>query len=201
MSLSGWCQSALLITTAAAAAPAGGAAAGGGRLRSPGGGPSRPPQAPRRAVSVALEKGADPVAVSADLELRGLWEAIFISYFVSIFNLSQRRWDVRGPRSSAHIGIGAFNLVRASAYARAGGHERLRMELLDDLGLGLIVKKSGARSMLAGHDGLVRARWQEGIGGVIGGGGEKGVPPPGRRAVPATGSVRSRAGGAPAPAP
>ena len=127
------------------------------------------PDAARRAVSLALRHGADHVAVSADFELHGLWEEVFVAFFVSIFNVSQRPWDVPDPRSSAHIGIGAFNLVRASAYARAGGHERLRMELLDDMGLGLTLKQSGARSMLAGHDGLVRARWQEGIGGLIAG--------------------------------
>jgi hypothetical protein len=127
------------------------------------------PDAARRAVSFALRKGADHVAVSADFELHGLWEEIFVAFFVSIFNVSQRPWDVPNPHSSAHIGIGAFNLVRASAYAGAGGHERLRMELLDDMGLGMTLKQSGAKSMLAGHDGLVRARWQEGIGGLIAG--------------------------------
>jgi hypothetical protein len=127
------------------------------------------PDAARLAVSYALRHGADHVTVAADLELRGVWEEIFVAYFVSVFNLSQRPWDAPDPRSSAHIGIGAFNLVRTLAYARSGGHERLRMELLDDMGLGLILKKSGAKSMLAGHDGRVRARWQEGIGGLIAG--------------------------------
>jgi hypothetical protein len=168
---------------------AGAAAARGDWLLFTDGDVSLAPNATRHAVSLALEKGADHVAVSADLELRGLWEEIFIAYFVSIFNLSQRPWDVPDPRSSAHIGIGAFNLVRASAYARAGGHERLRMELLDDLGLGLIVKKSGARSMLAGHDGLVRARWQEGIAGLIAGVEKNAFPALGYRAGPAIASV------------
>jgi len=35
------------------------------------------------------------------------------------------------------------------------------------MGLGWIVKQSGGVSMFAGHDGLVRARWQEGLGGLI----------------------------------
>lgn len=147
------------------------------------------PGAARQAVSYALANGADHVAVSADLELRGLWEEIFVAYFVSVFNLSQRPWDVPDPRSSAHIGIGAFNLVRTSAYVRSGGHERLRMELLDDLGLGLIVKKSGGRSMLAGHDDLVRARWQEGIGGLITGVEKNAFPALGYRVLPAVVSV------------
>jgi len=125
------------------------------------------PGAARRAVSCAARERADHLAVAADLEVRGLLEAIFVAYFVSVFNLSQRPWDAPNPRSRAHIGIGAFNLVRRGAYVRSGGHEKLRMELLDDMGLGLIVKRSGGRSMFAAHDGMVRARWQEGIGGLI----------------------------------
>jgi glycosyltransferase involved in cell wall biosynthesis len=125
------------------------------------------PDAVRRAVSLAIQEHADHVAVAADLEVGGLGEAIFLAYFVYAFNVSQRPWDAKNPRSGAHIGIGAFNLVRREAYERAGGHRRIRMELLDDMGLGLIVKKSGGVSLFAGHDGLVRARWQEGLGGLI----------------------------------
>jgi len=125
------------------------------------------PDALRRAVSLAVLEQADHVAVAADLEVAHFGEAVFIAYFVYAFNVSQRPWDAPNPRSSAHIGIGAFNLVRREAYARAGGHERIRMELLDDMALGLIVKRSGGVSMFAGHDGLVRARWQEGLGGLI----------------------------------
>lgn len=125
------------------------------------------PDAVRRAVSLAIREGADHVAVAADLEVGGLGEAIFLAFFVYAFNVSQRPWDARDPRSGAHIGIGAFNLVRREAYERAGGHRRIRMELLDDMAVGLIVKQSGGVSMFAGHDGLVRARWQEGLGGLI----------------------------------
>jgi glycosyltransferase involved in cell wall biosynthesis len=125
------------------------------------------PDAVRRAVTLGLSERADHVAVAADLEVGGLGEAIFIAYFVYAFNVSQRPWDAQNPRSDAHIGIGAFNLVRREAYERAGGHRRIRMELLDDMAVGLIVKRSGGVSMFAGHGGLVRARWQEGLGRLI----------------------------------
>lgn len=125
------------------------------------------PDAVRRAVSLALRERADHVTVATDLEVGSLGEAIFISFFVFAFNASQRPWDAPNPRSDAHVGIGAFNLVRREVYERAGGHARLRLELLDDMGLGLIVKRSGGVSMMAGHDGMVRARWQEGLGALI----------------------------------
>src|SRR4029078_5219914 len=104
-----------------------------------------------------------------------------------------RPWDAKNPRSGAHIGIGAFNLVRREAYERAGGHRGLRMELLDDMGLGWIVKQSGGVSMFAGHDGLVRARWQEGLGGLIVGVGENAFAALRYRVAATIGAVRCTA--------
>jgi hypothetical protein len=48
------------------------------------------------------------------------------------------------------IGVGAFNMVRASLYRSFGGHEPLRMEVVDDLKLGLLVKRAGGRTFLLG---------------------------------------------------
>ncbi len=125
------------------------------------------PDAVRRAVSLTRELGADHLAVAADLEIRSFAERIFITYFSALFIASQRPWKAPDPRSKAHIGIGAFNLVRRGVYDRAGGHERLRMEVLDDLGLGAIVKEAGGRSHFAFHDGYLRVRWHEGLRGLI----------------------------------
>jgi glycosyltransferase involved in cell wall biosynthesis len=125
------------------------------------------PDAVRRGISHAIRERADHLAVGIDLDVHGVGEAMFIGYFLAAFFLSQRPWAVPDPRSDAHIGIGAFNLVRRDAYVRAGGHERLRMELLDDLGLGLIVKRSGGRSLFALPGGMVRARWHVGVRGLI----------------------------------
>lgn len=47
------------------------------------------------------------------------------------------------PRSP--VGIGAFNLVRAEIYRKAGGYEALRMEVIDDLKLGLLIQRAGGR--------------------------------------------------------
>lgn len=121
----------------------------------------------RRAVSYALEAEVDHLAVGLDADVEGLGEAIFIGYFLAIFFITQRPWNASDPRSRDHIGIGAFNLVRRDAYERAGGHTALRMELLDDLALGAIVKRSGGKSLFALPDGMVRTRWHTGVRGLI----------------------------------
>lgn len=56
-----------------------------------------------------------------------------------------RPWRVRHPASGRFIGIGAFNLVRAAGYRRAGGHLPIRLCPLDDIMLGRLLKSRGLR--------------------------------------------------------
>jgi hypothetical protein len=57
-------------------------------------------------------------------------------------------------RAGAYFGIGSFNLVRADAYRAMGGHEPLRLEIVDDMKLGLLLRRAGGRTraFLGGED-------------------------------------------------
>src|SRR2546422_725036 len=125
------------------------------------------PPAARRVASRALRAGAAPVAVPPDMTVDALGEAVFVGYFPVMFYLSQRPWRAQDPRAKSSIGIGAFNLVRRTAYERAGGHARIRFELIDDLAIGKILKQTGARQMLALDGGRIRAKWHVGVRGLI----------------------------------
>jgi len=54
-------------------------------------------------------------------------------------------WSINRDRGRRAIGIGAFNLMRAEAYRAIGGHEPLRMEVVDDVKLGLLLRRGGFR--------------------------------------------------------
>jgi glycosyltransferase involved in cell wall biosynthesis len=125
------------------------------------------PGACRRAVSLAARDGRDHIAVGPDLEVETLGEAIFIAYFVIMFHVSQEPWKAQDPRSRGSIGIGAFNLVRRDLYERAGGHGAIRFELIDDLALGRLLKRRGARQAFALPAGLVGVRWHIGVRGLV----------------------------------
>jgi len=125
------------------------------------------PDAARRAVSLAVRRKLDHLAVGPNMEIESLGEAVFVAAFMVIFNATQRPWLASDPRRKNAIGIGAFNLVRREAYVRAGGHDAIRYELLDDMALGKILKQSGARQAFAKHDRMLSVRWHPGIRGLI----------------------------------
>ena len=71
-----------------------------------------------------------------------------IALFIRWICLTARVWAVEDEKSTASAGAGAFNLVRRSVFERIKGFEALKLEVADDVALGQIIKKSGARSSL-----------------------------------------------------
>lgn len=120
-----------------------------------------------RAVALLEGEGLDHLAVSPEVRMPGLLLEIFGASFGLFFSLFARPWKARDPRSAAHIGIGAFNLVRAEAYRRVGGHETIRLRPDDDLKLGKILKKGGFRQDLAYGTGLLRVEWYASVGEAV----------------------------------
>lgn len=70
--------------------------------------------------------------------------ATLAGFFRMVFTLS-RLWAVERPDSSAAVGAGAFNLFRRAALDRTPGLPWLRMEIGDDMALGVMLKRGGAR--------------------------------------------------------
>ncbi len=70
-----------------------------------------------------------------------------------------RGWAVSNPKSRAGAGVGAFNLVRRSAFDRTPGFEWLRLETGDDVALAQMMKDHGARSAFATGFDEVGVHW------------------------------------------
>jgi glycosyltransferase involved in cell wall biosynthesis len=79
------------------------------------------------------------------LKPSGLFLGAMLTAFLRQFVAVTRPWKVSDPRSGAFIGIGAFNMVDKQKFLAAGGFEWLRMEVADDVGVGLLMKRSGHR--------------------------------------------------------
>ena len=77
-------------------------------------------------------------------------------------------WKVQDPKAKDFFGVGGFNLLRADAVEAFGGMERLRMEIVEDVSLGWLVKKELHRkSMMVLGPGLAKIAWMQGPFGIV----------------------------------
>jgi hypothetical protein len=121
----------------------------------------------RRAIGHALANNIDHVAATPDTLMPSWLLRSFVVAFAVYFSLFVRIWAIRNPKSTAHVGIGAFNLVRAAAYRAVGGHQRIRMRPDDDLKLGKILKHSGHSQDLVDGGGMIAVDWYHSVGELI----------------------------------
>lgn len=121
------------------------------------------PEALPRALRLAAVHGLGHLAALPRLVAPGFLERAFVSAFGSLLGPGLRVWQLHRPRTAAYIGIGAFNLVRREPYERAGGHARLPLEVIDDVKLGLLLRRSGVAQGAADASRYVRVRWQNGF--------------------------------------
>jgi glycosyltransferase involved in cell wall biosynthesis len=121
----------------------------------------------RRAWAMAERLGVDHLTLFGDIEMRGFWEKTLITFFGLAFHLSSDPARVSNAKSRMYVGVGAFQLLRRSAYEAIGTHRKLAMEVVDDMKLGKLVKAGGFRSAVGLAQEFVAVRWQTGLGNLI----------------------------------
>jgi hypothetical protein len=94
-------------------------------------------------IRAAISERADLVCLLPAQKRISLWGRAAMLTFSLALVISAGRAN-RDDRL-APVGIGAYNLVRAQTYRRAGGYEALRMEVIDDMKLGLLLMRGGSR--------------------------------------------------------
>ena len=125
------------------------------------------PDSVRRALSYAEAEPADHVVLFPRMIMKRPGEYMMIAFFQTMFMFGHRPWKVADPSTDDHMGVGAFNLVRRRVYDSVGTYEALRMEVLDDMKLGKVVKKAGfAQRNVFGGD-LISIRWAHGAFGIV----------------------------------
>jgi cellulose synthase/poly-beta-1,6-N-acetylglucosamine synthase-like glycosyltransferase len=120
-----------------------------------------------RAVNALGGAKTDHLAVSPSMTMPTTFLQMFGAAFIVFFSLFARPWKARDPKSSCHVGIGAFNLVRAHAYRAVGGHQTIHLRPDDDLKLGKIIKERGFRSDVAYGPEFLSVEWYASLGDVI----------------------------------
>jgi len=125
------------------------------------------PDSLRRALAYAEAGPADHVVLFPRMIMKRPGEYMMIAFFQTMFMFGHRPWKVADPSTDDHMGVGAFNLVRRHVYDAVGTYQALRMEVLDDMKLGKVVKKAGfAQRNVFGGD-LISIRWARGAFGIV----------------------------------
>ena len=93
-------------------------------------------------------------------------EALVVS-FGMLFAIGTQPPLVPTSFKKAYVGIGAFNMVRRTAYDGIGGHEPLKLDILDDVKLGMLIKRNNFKQDVLMADQHVRLKWQDSTWGVI----------------------------------
>jgi len=121
----------------------------------------------RRAVAYCLAGDLDHLTALPSLWPAGLLLDAQVAETIRQLVVVIRMWRVSDPASRAFMGVGAFNMIRRSAFDATEGFPWLRMEVADDAGLGLMMKRSGARCELVNAFGLAALHWYRTFGEII----------------------------------
>jgi len=124
-------------------------------------------EAVARAVAFVEARGIDHLTLGPELESPSPLLELAVTYFTLGFFLLFKPWLVERPDRPEHIGVGAFNLVRASLYRNFEGHRRIALRPDDDIKLGRLVKLSGGRQMIAHGFGVIRVRWYASVAELV----------------------------------
>jgi cellulose synthase/poly-beta-1,6-N-acetylglucosamine synthase-like glycosyltransferase len=120
-----------------------------------------------RAVAYLEKNRLDHLAATPSVHMPTAFLGMFGASFIIYFSLFSRPWKVRDPKNRWHIGIGAFNMVRAAAYRQVGGHDTIRLRPDDDMKLGKIIKKARLRQDVVYAPDFLTVEWYASVGEVI----------------------------------
>lgn len=125
------------------------------------------PSAVSRAVGHLVAAELDHLAVIPRVRAPTRALRWLMGSFALMFLILTRPWHARDPKRRGSLGVGAFNLVRAAAYERAGTHEAIALHPVDDLKLGEILKAEGAAQQIALGRDMIEVEWYASVGAFV----------------------------------
>jgi cellulose synthase/poly-beta-1,6-N-acetylglucosamine synthase-like glycosyltransferase len=117
------------------------------------------PQALDKAMQYTLQNRLDHLTVLPEVTSRSSLFKSVMNTFALMLEVKLRPWDVSKPLSKASMGVGAFNLVKRTAYEKAGTHMAFSLRPDDDLKLGERVKAAGGRQAVMYGNGEIWLEW------------------------------------------
>jgi glycosyltransferase involved in cell wall biosynthesis len=125
------------------------------------------PDALQRALSYAAAVKADHFVLMPTVVCTTVLENAMVAVMHSLGQWVNRYWKVGEKDAKDFLGVGGFNLVRTKVFQSVGGFTPLRLEVVEDMSFGWMVKRAGYRSCVVAGPGLVKIRWIEGAFGIV----------------------------------
>lgn len=122
-----------------------------------------------KAINYSIQQQLDHLVVLPHIHSRSAVFNSVLATFKTMFDIQYRPWAAKNPHSGASVGMGAFNLVRRSAYETAGTHVRFALHPNDDLQLGECIKSSGFTQDVLYGDDQVQYEWYSSLNEFING--------------------------------
>lgn len=120
-----------------------------------------------RSHAYARREDADQFTAFPETVADSFFEHAMLNVFALCFMLGFPPHRAMVRNSGKYVGVGAFNMVKTQMYRRIQGHRFLRLQVVDDVGLGKLIKFSGGNVRLAWGMGQIRVRWQEDLAATI----------------------------------
>ena len=120
-----------------------------------------------RAVATAKVEQASHLALLPYVIASSFWTRAALIGQMQLFTLYTSPHTINSDRSSRWIGVGAFNLFERSAYLAIGGHRAVRMEVVEDMKLGYLVRKNHYRQRAYSGIGDLQVDWAKSVAGIL----------------------------------
>lgn len=119
-----------------------------------------------RAVAYAESEELDLLTAFPEIESAGFWGDVAWSALGATVGLSGM-WRSRDPKSERAFAVGAFILIRRSAFEQTPGFAWIKLEVADDQGLAILMKSHGHRCDIVNGRGLVRLTWYSSLRDMV----------------------------------
>lgn len=107
----------------------------------------------RKAMQYVVQNSLDHLTALPQITSRSSLFKSVMNTFALMLDVKLRPWEVSDPSSKTSRGVGAFNLVKRTAYENAGTHRVISLRPDDDLKLGERLKHSGFRQAVVYSEG------------------------------------------------
>lgn len=127
------------------------------------------PDTLNKAIQYCIDQQVDHLTVMPDVKSRSAFFNSIMDTFKIMLVVKLKPWEASNPKTKSYIGIGAFNLVKRSAYEVAGTHKRIALRPDDDLKLGECIKSSGLKQDVTFGDNQLSLEWYTSVKEFING--------------------------------